>query len=160
MEPKTHRAMSTTVGAVIIIAIIVVVGVGIYLSGPSNPSTSTTNSTSSPMTITSSPSSSPTSTSGGTASVTIPQGASAGSNFSPAALTVAPGTTITWTDQDSGAPHNVYFTSMPSGASISSSPSPTLQKGDTYSVTLTTPGTYKFECQFHSTWMQGTITVS
>jgi plastocyanin len=69
--------------------------------------------------------------------------------------------TINFVDQDSIAPHNVYFTSIPAGAT-SPNPSggpPTLLKGETFSVTLTTPGTYDFECQFHSTWMQGVITV-
>jgi plastocyanin len=32
-------------------------------------------------------------------------------------------------------------------------------KGDTYTVTLTTPGTYDYECQFHASWMLGVITV-
>jgi len=94
--------------------------------------------------------------------IIIPQGAGSGSNFSPSALTVASGTTITFVDQDSLAPHNVYFTTLPAGATSpnpAGSP-PTLTKGDTYSVTLTTPGTYDYDCQFHSTWMLGVITVT
>jgi plastocyanin len=97
-----------------------------------------------------------------TAMVILPQGASGGLNFSPDTLTVASGTTITFVDQDSGAPHNVYFTSVPSGATNPNPAAgpPTITKGDTYTVTLTTPGTYNYECQFHSTWMKATITVT
>jgi plastocyanin len=91
--------------------------------------------------------------------ITIPQGAATGLNFAPASLTVAPGTTITWDDQDSLAQHNVAFTSVPSGASTPGT-SPNLQKGSTFQVTLSTPGTYHYECQYHSSWMLGTITVT
>lgn len=99
---------------------------------------------------------------GQTASVYIPKGAGSGANFSPASTTVASGTTINFIDQDAVAPHNVYFTSVPTGAA-NPNPSggpPTLTKGETYSVTLTTPGTYKYDCQFHSGWMQATIVVT
>jgi plastocyanin len=80
-------------------------------------------------------------------------------NFSPSSLTVASGTTITFVDQDTDAPHNIYFTLIPAGASQPAT-SPTLTNGDTYTVTLTTPGTYHFECQFHPGWMQATIVVT
>jgi len=92
-------------------------------------------------------------------SVSIPQGAGTGANFSPAAITVASGTTIVWTDQDTSAIHNIVFTSVPSGATMPAA-SPNLSKGDTFQATLTTPGVYKYECQYHSGWMQGTITVT
>lgn len=97
--------------------------------------------------------------------VDIPQGAGSGSNFSPSTLTVAPGSTIVFMDEDSVAPHNVWFTSVPSGAAnpntvAGEASGYTLVKGDAVSYTLTTPGTYDYECQFHSTWMQGTITIS
>jgi cytochrome c oxidase subunit 2 len=103
-----------------------------------------------------------TSITGPTATVYLPQGAGGTQqlNFSPSTLTVAAGTTIIFTDQDTDAPHNVYFTSVPAGASIPSNPSQTLMKGDTYAVTLTVPGTYHYECQFHPGWMQATIVVT
>jgi plastocyanin len=105
-----------------------------------------------------------TTTSGASSSgttVTIPQGAGGAqeANFSPASLTVASGTTVMWTDQDTDAVHNIAFTSVPSGASTPAV-SPNLSKGSTFQVTLTTPGTYKYECQYHSGWMQGTIVVT
>jgi plastocyanin len=82
-------------------------------------------------------------------------------NFSPATLTVAAGTTVTFEDQDSqsGAPHNVTWQSMPAGADVKNSPL-TMTAGQTYSVVLTVPGTYTYVCSFHSSWMKGTITVS
>lgn len=95
--------------------------------------------------------------------VDIPQGAGGPQklNFSPSTFTVTSGTTVEFVDQDNSAPHNVYFTSVPAGAtSPNGSGPPILTLGSTYSVTLTTPGTYTFECQFHSAWMQGTITVT
>jgi len=94
--------------------------------------------------------------------VIIPQGAGTGKNFAPSTITVTAGSTIVWDDQDSIAPHNVYFTSVPSGAANPnpSGGAPTLVKGDTYSVTLTTPGTYDYICQFHATWMTAVITVT
>ncbi|MDA4134261.1 MAG: plastocyanin/azurin family copper-binding protein [Thaumarchaeota archaeon] len=79
-------------------------------------------------------------------------------NFSPATLNVAPGTTITFVDQDSSAVHNVDFTSGPSGAALPPT-SPSLMNGQTFVVTLTTPGTYTYHCDYH-TWMLGTITVT
>ena len=105
-----------------------------------------------------------TSASSGTSSgstVTIPQGAGGAqqANFSPASITVASGTTVVWMDQDTDAVHNVAFTSVPSGAATPAV-SPNLSKGSTFQVTLTTPGTYKYECQYHSGWMQGTIVVT
>ena len=48
---------------------------------------------------------------------------------------------------------------VPSGASTPGS-SPNLSTGDTFQATLTTPGTYHYECQYHSSWMQGVIVVS
>ena len=79
-------------------------------------------------------------------------------NFQPASLTVASGTTITFVDQDSST-HNVDFTSVPPGATTPAI-SPDLKNGDTFQVTLTTAGTYHYQCDYHSGWMQGTITVT
>lgn len=165
--------MSTTTGGAIVIVVIVIVALGVFFAETSTSPTSTTSSsssssvppTSSSSTTTTSQSSSTSgsaSSSSSSATVTIPQGAGGAQelNFSPASITVAPGTTVTFTDQDNSAIHNVYFTSLPSGATLSTNPSPNLTQGSTYQVTLTVPGTYDYECQYHSAWMQGTITVS
>ncbi len=97
---------------------------------------------------------------GQTQSVTIPAGAGNGANFSPSTLTVTSGTTITFTNQDTGVTHNVDFQTVPAGSTVTAgTTSPNLKGGNSYSVTLTTPGTYTYVCDFHS-WMKGTITVT
>ncbi|WP_260695693.1 cupredoxin family copper-binding protein [Streptomyces sp. IB201691-2A2] len=63
--------------------------------------------------------------------------------FSPAALTVPVGSTVTWTNQDT-APHDVKTTSGP--VSIHS---PMLQKGQSWSFTFTTAGSYGYYCTVH-----------
>ena len=82
-----------------------------------------------------------------------------GSLTVPASVTVAPGTVVTFVNQDSqsGAPHNVTWETMPAGAHVMGSPI-TMSAGQSFSVTLTTPGTYTYHCTFHS-WMTGTIIV-
>jgi plastocyanin len=63
--------------------------------------------------------------------------------FSPATLTIATGTKVTWTNMDT-APHTVTVDSGPVKFS-----SPTLQKGDTFTYTFTAPGTYTYYCAVH-----------
>lgn len=71
--------------------------------------------------------------------------------FSPATLTVKKGTTVTWTNQDS-APHNVRGTN--GGPS-----SETLAKGQSYSFTFTTAGTFPYICSIHPN-MKATVIVT
>jgi plastocyanin len=71
-------------------------------------------------------------------------------SFQPAALTVAVGTTVTWTNNDS-ASHTVT-------ADDGSFKSGTLGKGGTFSQTFATAGTFAYHCAFHSS-MTATITV-
>jgi plastocyanin len=63
--------------------------------------------------------------------------------FSPSALTVHVGDTVTWTNHDQ-APHDVTTTSAP--VAIKSS---TLSTGQSFSYTFTTAGTYKYYCSIH-----------
>jgi plastocyanin len=63
--------------------------------------------------------------------------------FAPAALTVAVGTKVTWTNDDT-APHTVTVSSGPVKFS-----SPSVQKGDTYTFTFTAAGTYSYYCAVH-----------
>ena len=80
-------------------------------------------------------------------------------NFSPANLTVSAGTTIIFSDQDTSAVHNIDFQAVPSGSTVAQgTTSPNLKNGNSYNVTLTTPGTYTYVCDYHA-WMKGTITV-
>lgn len=73
--------------------------------------------------------------------------------FSPGALTVKVGTTVTWTNKDSDA-HTV--TSQGSGGPLQSK---ALATGETYSYTFTTAGTFSYLCTIHP-FMTATVTVT
>lgn len=70
--------------------------------------------------------------------------------YVPASLTIAAGTTVTWTNQDVAA-HSVT-------AVDGSFDSKTIAQGSTFSWTFASPGTYSYTCTFHSD-MKGTIVV-
>jgi plastocyanin len=72
--------------------------------------------------------------------------------FSPASLSVPVGSTVTWTNQDT-APHDVKTTSGP--VSIHS---PMLDKGESWSFTFGTAGSYGYYCTVHPDMTAG-ITV-
>lgn len=72
--------------------------------------------------------------------------------FSPASLNVPAGSTVTWTNHDT-APHDVKTTSGP--LSIHS---PMLNKGQSWSFTFTTAGSYGYVCTVHPDMTAG-ITV-
>ncbi len=74
----------------------------------------------------------------------------AGSQFSPATITVSVGTSVTWLNDDS-VPHTVT-------ASDRSWSSGYLAPGATYERTFTRAGTYSYVCLYHP-WMLGTLTV-
>ena len=73
--------------------------------------------------------------------------------FSPAALTIKTGTTVTWTNQD-GAPHQI---SSDPGAPVAFN-SESLANGASYQFTFTQAGTYDYHCTIHPA-MKGTIIV-
>jgi plastocyanin len=73
-------------------------------------------------------------------------------DFKPATLTVAVGTTVTWTNQGPSA-HTVTAVDGSFGST------PTLNPGDTFSRTFTAAGTFAYICAIHSS-MKGTITVT
>ncbi|WP_244885644.1 plastocyanin/azurin family copper-binding protein [Amycolatopsis vancoresmycina] len=73
--------------------------------------------------------------------------------FAPAATTVKKGTTVTWTNSDQD-PHTV--TSTGSGGPLRS---PTLQTGQSYQYTFSTPGTFEYLCTIHP-FMTATVTVT
>ena len=72
-------------------------------------------------------------------------------SFDPASLSVAAGTTVTWTNSDT-VPHTVTATdgSFDSG---------TLQPGTTFSQTFADAGSFDYVCNFHPN-MKGTIVVT
>ena len=71
-------------------------------------------------------------------------------NFIPADITVAPGTTITWTNNDD-VEHTVT-------ASDNSFGSKSLGTGGAFSFTFAQPGTYSYFCAIHP-FMTGRVTV-
>jgi amicyanin len=75
-------------------------------------------------------------------------------DFAPTVVHVTVGQTVTWTNKDS-SPHNVTYVS---GPSFSSSP-PRMNRGTSFSVRLTEPGTIHYYCSIHP-WMKATIVVS
>ena len=72
--------------------------------------------------------------------------------FAPAAITVAPGTKVTWTNRD-GEPHTIVSADDPK--LFKSAP---LDTNDSYSFTFDKPGTYRYFCSIHPQ-MTGTIVV-
>ena len=73
--------------------------------------------------------------------------------FSPSAITVKKGTSVTWTNQDS-VTHTVTETDGKTGPS-----SGNLEPGKTYSFTYNTTGSFAYHCSIH-TDMIGTVTVT
>ncbi len=71
-------------------------------------------------------------------------------SFGPSTVTVAVGTTVTWTNTDD-APHTVT-------ARDASFSSPTLSKGKSFSFTFRKAGTYSYLCSIHQ-YMSGTVVV-
>jgi plastocyanin len=77
--------------------------------------------------------------------------------FDPKDITVKPGETITFTNDES-IPHDVHKQSGP-GGDFSSGPDGGMQQGDTFELKLDKPGKYDYVCHVHSPGMAGTITV-
>jgi plastocyanin len=72
--------------------------------------------------------------------------------FNPSAVTVPPGGTVTWTNDDDAA-HSISDTS-----SMATPVSKALNKGDTFSISYPKPGTYPYVCGIHN-YMQGAVEV-
>jgi plastocyanin len=83
---------------------------------------------------------------GGTATVAVKD-----YSFAPGRLTVAKGTTVSFTNHDSTA----HTATADSGSGFDTG---TVAPGKTKSVTFEKPGTYTYHCAFHP-FMKGTITV-
>jgi plastocyanin len=72
----------------------------------------------------------------------------AGFNYSPADITIEPGTTVVWTNKDT-VPHTVTAPDFTSG---------TLNSGDSYSHVFANDATIEYSCSFHPQ-MKGKIIV-
>src|ERR671932_176884 len=70
--------------------------------------------------------------------------------FDPPNISVAPGTTVTWVNNDS-VPHTTT-------ANDETWDSETLQPGESFSFTFDTPGTFPYFCEIHP-FMMGNVTV-
>lgn len=75
--------------------------------------------------------------------------------FSPSPLTVKKGTSVTWTNTDT-AKHNVV---VDDGAPAGGPDGPLFGKGETFSFTFNTVGTYKYHCSPHP-YMHGEVIVT
>ena len=75
-------------------------------------------------------------------------------DFSPMAIKVKTGTTVTWTNKDS-VHHTVTMDSGSSGGPKSGD----LAMGQTYSYTFKKAGTYAYHCEIHPQ-MHGTVVVT
>lgn len=135
--------------AIIVVALIVIIGGAVIyanrnnLYGNSSPSPSPSADMSN-MSQSPAASAAPTATS----TVTIDNFA-----FSPAAITVKKGTTVTWTNNDSTT-HTVTETDGQNGPQSSN-----LATGKSYSFTYNTVGTFKYHCSIHPS-MTGSVTVT
>lgn len=72
--------------------------------------------------------------------------------FSPAQVSVAAGTRVTWTNRDD-IPHTVTSSDEPRAMR-----SPPLDTGDSFAFAFERPGTYRYFCSLHP-HMQGTVVV-
>lgn len=76
--------------------------------------------------------------------------------FSPTAITVKKGTTVTWTNQDAVGhdvmPDQDYGTAFEASDGL-------LGRGESYSFTFNEPGTYSYHCTPHPQ-MKATVTVT
>ena len=134
MENKT----GLTIG-IIVLAVIVVGGVGYALQKNTSTSTSSTPTPSASATAT---------TTDGVSRTTVRIQNFA---FTNADISVRVGDTVEWTNNDSAA-HTVNSTN---GGPLNSG---SLAAGGTYSYTFTAAGTYPYKCNFHPS-MLGTVTV-
>jgi plastocyanin len=74
-------------------------------------------------------------------------------SFSPAAVTIAVGDSVTWTNPAGGNPHNVNF----DGGLFDPPPAPS--PGWSLTRTFATVGSFSYVCDVHSN-MDGTVTVA
>lgn len=70
--------------------------------------------------------------------------------FDPSTITIAKGTTVTWTNSDS-VPHTITSDSFDSGS---------ISPGGTFSHGFNQPGTFVYRCTIHTTMSPGTIIVT
>ena len=145
MDFSNLRLPALAAGTVAVSAVLAACGAGASTSSaPAGPGTgsSSSSSTSMPMPVSTA--------AAATAPVATDKVAIQGFAFGPATITVKPGTTVTWTQQDED-----QHTVTANDGSFTSSP---LITGTTYTHTFTAPGTYQYHCSIHP-FMHGTVVV-
>ena len=146
--------MSRNALIAVIVAAVVLIGLGAFAISTKSKNTSNTSSSygTTPQSSTSGseakPTPSPTPPATESNAVTIANFA-----FSPADITVKKGTTVTWTNKDSTT-HTVTESDGQKGPDNTG-----LESGKTYSFTYDTVGTFKYHCTIHPS-MTGTVTVT
>ena len=70
--------------------------------------------------------------------------------FAPAEITIAPGESVTWTNDD-GAPHGLEYRDGAKGTDL-------LLPGASFSRRFDRPGTYEYNCSIHP-YMTGRVVV-
>jgi plastocyanin len=76
--------------------------------------------------------------------------------FQPDSVTVQAGSSVTWTVTRANDPHTVTPLDPPT-AFVGSG---LLRQGDTFVVTFSAPGTYRYICSIHPEQMRGTVVVT
>jgi len=147
IAPASRVAISKTVVAAIVIIVVAVGGVAAFevISNTAPPNSGVCGASAAsgqaPVQV---------SIYNGSASPSDPPG------YTPDVITVVIGvnSTVIWTNNDS-IHHTVTSTSAPTGGSFNSG---NMQPGTTCTHTFSVPGTYQYDCIYHS-WMTGTVIV-
>lgn len=137
---------NTVIFAVVVLAILAILGG--YLVARNNQVGSPSTTTTTPNTNTSTPAPSNGQNTSEAQAVSIKDMA-----FTPASITVKKGTTVTWTNDDAVA-HTVVETDGQTGPD-----SATIQPKGTYAFTYNTTGTFRYHCSIHPN-MTGTVVVT
>jgi len=74
--------------------------------------------------------------------------------FAPAAIVVQAGASVTWTNNDNFSHSVAFLDGGLSGAPMVMNP------GESVTFTFDHPGTFHYQCHFHTQNMQGSVTVS
>ncbi|MDA4116734.1 MAG: plastocyanin/azurin family copper-binding protein [Thaumarchaeota archaeon] len=130
------------------------------LAGSTSGSSSGTSSSSSTASTTRTSARNSSTTPPGTSQVVLPVdvGDNESLNFQPSKIVVVIGVnnTVVWTDLDF-IQHTVKSVTVPGGARMWNSG--IMNEGQSFTVTLTVAGNYKYDCSIHPDWMVGTILV-
>jgi plastocyanin len=138
---------------VIVVVLVLLIGGGVYIKSKNSSAPSATNANSMDMSDMATQNANANSSGDSTQPTATDKVVIQDFAFSPASITVKKGTTVTWTNQDSVA-HTVTETDNQTGPK-----SGNLAKGQSYTFTFDTAGTFKYDCSIHPN-MTGSVTVT